>query len=293
MLVNSGILVFFEGEKETNQNRMGKRPGIRRFLLVLMLSGLFPAAGTGQILNIDRLSMYSDTMASRDWYTLFSAGFMISKQKVEVIQFNTSLDLTWLRKRNPLMILSKVDYTSSGGFDIINSGFGHIRYRIMGRHGIHPEFFLQYQWDAIRGLENRSLLGSNLRFDLQKDSLGSLFLAAGMMYERENWNYYAVPDDRQPADPGVIETERIKLNLYLKVVRKLGRNTDLSVIAYYQATPDDELFKPRISTSLVWHFNISQWLGFRLQANSLYDFAPVVPIRKHYFDLSNALTITF
>ena len=53
----------------------------------------------------------------------------------------------------------------------------------------YVEGFIQNEFDDLRELENRQLIGGGLRFDIDNSSFfDSLFVGTGAMYEKEVYN---------------------------------------------------------------------------------------------------------
>jgi hypothetical protein len=81
------------------------------------------------------------------------------------------------------------------------------------------------------------------------------------------------------------------LNSYLRLDWKASENSDLALNVFIQTRPG--YFKPRIAPHLQWNINAGKYVVFSINFTGIYDDAPVVPIDKFYYSLSNSLLIKF
>jgi hypothetical protein len=217
-------------------------------------------------------------------------GLNINQEDETVINLKISADLTYLIRKDLLILLSEYDLNSTQNVKLVNAGFTHLRYRFNRESNLQPELFIQFQWNGIRGMKSRFLAGENLRFLLNKDSLNISYFALGLMYELETWDYRGVPANESPFNPQDVHTNYIKLNFYYNIDWKIRENVDFSFIVYIQSKPNADIIYPRISPSAQLNFGISEKLSFSFIMNAQYDRKPVVPIRNFYYNLSSAIT---
>ncbi len=247
----------------------------------------------GQIINIDK----TDT-SKYDKKTViklnFGSGLEIDKQKNTVYDASNALDLSLQKSKELLVLATGFRFTYNGPEDILNTGFVHLRYRHDYNNKIHPEAFVQYQWDTKRGIEYRTLGGANIRWNNYLHPKFNLILATGLMYEQERWNYTAVVDSVDiPTNTKTVETKYIKSNSYMKFEIKVSDNSDLFFTTFIQTRPDKFFIYPRIANVLKWNVNVTKHVAIELNFNSIYDTRPTVAISKFYFSFSDMITVKF
>ncbi len=164
----------------------------------------------------------------------------------------------------------------------------HLRWRPSYKATLHPESFVQYQWDDGLGMIHRFVAGENLRYSFWHQHMWQLTAAAGIMYEREIWNYNAVDSAKIPPNPMNQKSSELKLNTYIKLDGKVSASSNLSVIVFYQSAFSD-FGRPRISGVINFTTDISKHFALGIQYNGLYDAGPVVPIVQFYYNYSSSL----
>lgn len=264
------------------------RASIRCTFAWILFSG-----GTGlvaQVLQTDLISTYrgSDSGA---FNALFQFNFSVEQQLNTVVNLGAGADFLWNTGADALILASRAKVTYAGDLRVTNSGYGHLRYR---RNRVAPagvDLFTQYQWDGPRGMESRFLLGGNLRYVLTADTSGSVDIAGGLMYEFEHWVYDGIAESDRPADQSPVRVSHPRINTYVRFTRQISNGFRLLLMNYLQARTDSGFDKPRIATALQFDIAISGNLSLTVSYNSIYDFAPVVPIRRFYFDISNGIML--
>ncbi|HVZ56073.1 MAG TPA: DUF481 domain-containing protein [Chitinophagaceae bacterium] len=257
----------------------------------LVITFLFVKLGgtaSAQIINIDK----TDTTAYQHhsvWNASFSVGLEVDKQKTTLLDATNYADLA-LQHAHELFIFSASNrITSNGDKSYLNTGYVHLRWRHDYKDQLHPESYLQYQWDENRGMVHRLVGGANLRYNFWHRRRWELTFATGLMYENERWDYAAVDSAKIPANPSDRTTSLLKSNNYLKWEGKLSATSDISLILYYQAR-FSAFFEPRVAGSFTYNVHISRHFSLGVKYNSLYDVRPVVPLPRFYYSLSTNLT---
>ena len=243
-----------------------------------------------QILNIDK-SDTSEYVSKGKINFNFSTGLEIDKQKITLYDATNTAEMLLQKNRELFILAGSYRFTYNGPDDILNAGYIHLRYRHNYKNIFQPETFLQYQWDNKRGLMYRALTGANIRYNLWKGDKWDFNAGLGMMYEEEKWNYDGVDSSKIPANAVPILNKLIKLNSYLRLDWKASENSNLSLNIFIQSRPND--IKPRIAPHFQWNVNAGKHIGFVFSFTGIYDDAPVVPIDKIYFGLSNSIIINF
>jgi hypothetical protein len=245
----------------------------------------------GQILNAE--AFQSQNEPTEKWRGQTAFGINLDKQSSLVYSVFTDVDVSYRIKDKSLLSASRLRVSGSGENLLLNGGFAHFRLRDNTGKLLLLEHYTQYQWDGVRGLKNRFILGSNLRQRLQHDTLGSLYAGFGMFYEFEQWGYGAVPLVRRPTDLGDMNNSLLKFNLYMRFFRQIAQNLRFGSTFYYQARPEYFFSDYRLAGNFELIFQVNRNFEFRLNYDGIYDTAPVVPIDNFYFTLTNRFVYRF
>jgi len=196
------------------------------------------------------------------------------------------LETGWLGHRSMgVFAVAQTTLAVSGKILIQNEGFFQVRYRDFDRHKTSPDFFAQFQWNGLWGLEDRRLAGINVRHRIAERRNADCYLSLGIFYQVEKWNYAGVDDSTQiPPHASTIADNRLRLNSQIKVARNVAEKVDFILESFVQtnlpftgSTPGLRWF---MFGSIAWH------LAERVQLAWTYDHifqaTPLVPIRKLY-----------
>lgn len=260
-----------------------------RFLVSLLLLPFFTQA---QILNIDKVDT-SAYVNKKVFAFNFGTGLEVDRQQATVWDMSNSLDASLQKMKELLIFSSGYRFTYNGPSDILNTGYFHLRFRHDYKNTLHPESYLQYQWDTKLGMNRRALAGANIRWNNYLHPKLNLIVATGFFFEDEKWDYSAVPPADIPAHAHDIENKYIRSNSYIKFEFKAGDRCDLFFTTYFQFRPDKNYASYRIANTVKWSAEIAKHLNFELNFNSVYDAHPVVPIEHYYYSLQNTLVLKF
>lgn len=256
------------------------------FFFFLLLSSITKA----QILHADGFGRPVDS--THHFKGALDAGMSINKQNSVIVSFDAKGDLSYWHLNNVLICTNAYALFSTGSKSLINGGFSHLRYRMHIHKKLQPEFFAQYQLDNIRGMKERLLTGSNLRYKIVENKNAAIFASLGAMYEFEKWDYSGIRPDATPK-PDTIRNHFIKLNSYVSYRQKFNENVNMNLIFYFQSRPDSYFIVPRVSAEAHFNFKVSKHIALVLHANLFYDAAPPVPIYKLYYTFINRFVVTF
>jgi hypothetical protein len=249
-----------------------------------------PLKGTTQVLNADRASSTADS--AKKWMLALQGAIDYSSEK-RLFDLDIKADITRLLKNNRLIsLLFSNEFEKKVGGNLQNNGFYHLRFRDNDTRKISAEYFTQYQWDDLRGMLSRYLIGSNIRFRLKETSTFDLYIGIGLMYEWEKWNYDGVSQNKVPTvHPLFLKTPLLKINQYVKVSTKLFKTTEMTVTNFFQARPDKHIITPRIANFFQWNIPVTKKFGLNLNFESIYDADPIVPIDHFYFSYSTGFRL--
>lgn len=244
-----------------------------------------------QILNAE--AFQSQNEPTQKWKGQTAFGFNLDKQSTLIYSVFTDVDVSYRIKSKSLLSASRLRLTGNGEDLLLNGGFVHFRLRDNTGKLLLIEHYTQYQWDGVRGLKNRYLLGSNIRQRLQHDTLGSLYAGFGLFYEFEQWGFGAVPGGRRPVDLSDVSKNLLKFNVYVRFFRQIASNLRFGSTFYYQARPEYFFNEYRLAGNLELIFQVNRNFEFRLNYDGIYDTQPVVPIDNFYFTLANRFIYRF
>lgn len=265
-----------------------------KFLLTFILAVVSLSVTTvsrAQILNAE--AFQSQNEPTQKWRGQTAFGFNLDKQASLIYSMFTDVDVSYRIKDKSLLSASRLRVTGNGDDLLLNGGFVHFRLRDNTGKLLLLEHYTQYQWDGVRGLKNRYLLGSNIRQRLQHDTLGSLYAGFGAFYEFEQWGFGAVPRERRPLNLTDVSKHLLKFNVYLRFFRQIAPNLRFGSTFYYQARPEYFFKDYRLAGNLELIFQVNRNFEFRLNYDGIYDTAPIVPIDKFYFTLANRFVYRF
>ena len=158
--------------------------------------------------------------------------------------------------------------------DFSNKGFGQIRAVKQVLSRIQVESFLQKEFNYFIDLENRELIGGNVRFNPFK----KFFIATGTMYEKEVYKSKE-------------EQNFMKSTSYINYSMQPMEKVTIVNVLYYQFKLE-EIDNYRILWDGKLSFQGSDWLSFYLSCNYRYDISKINP-GSSYFEIINGLGFRF
>jgi putative salt-induced outer membrane protein YdiY len=142
------------------------------------------------------------------------------------------------------------------------------------------EAFEQIQFDAIRQIDKRFLLGLGIRHKLVSTELTLLNLGASMMYENEKFK----------DEPQTINDPRF--NFYGNVKIQFLKNASVGTIFYYQ--PQSTKFSTfRLSSITILTISLSKHFAFKAKFDLNYDNGLLPDVPKLVYEFKNALAYKF
>ncbi len=232
-----------------------------------------------QILNFNKRLLQNDTIP---WLGQIRVYFTFIDQEVKVANMGYNFDIVRKFKKHSLMAISKLSFASSDSEILLSDGYAHLRF-IFNRHKrFGEEVFGQTQYNAIRGMDDRNLVGAGFRFlFINKEKYG-LIAGTAVMQEWENWTY----------NGELTSTNLTKSSNYIMLFADVNRQFHFNIASYYQATYTS-FFTPRISLEVNLNLNITKKLTFTSNFIMYYDNLPVVPIDNFVYKFKNGLGYRF
>lgn len=201
-------------------------------------------------------------------------------QQIWQVSNNTKLLYQW--KRHRILVFSDFGLVQSANNDLINRGFGHLRYNfhLTKSKAITMETFQQVQYNRVQKIDVRALSGSGFRFRIfQKDSI-ELFTGAAAMYEYEEVQEQPIPN------------RDLRLSSYVSLDYQISKSLSWNNIVYFQplATNWSDF---RLTNQSTFKVALNEYLTLNLLFSLLEDTNPPVGIPSTIISIQNGLAFTF
>lgn len=243
---------------------------------IMICNGMFLQA---QLVNVEK----SRKEAKPGFQGHVDMNLALNQNTRRIFETGTSAHIQYHRNRHTVLILNNLNFMRVEEDDLINNGFQHLRYNYtLGQGFVTIEALTQHQYNSIRLLQRRFLVGGGPRFRmLETDYLG-VYLAPLVILEDEKFN-----------DAAKTRTEKFKGNFILAVTYDLDERINFSHTTYYQ--PHFAAFSEfRLSSDsglefLFWEKKFSFIVTFSLA----YDSHPLEDIPNMFYTLRNGIKYSF
>ena len=244
-----------------------------------------------QVLNIDREDGNDTIKKKVKCYSSFS--FSLDKQKNDLIDFTNSTELDYFAKKERVFIfLEQVEMNFTGKTTLENNGYFQIRYRDNDTRKLYPDYFIQYQWNGILGMEHRGLGGVNLRIRWFEKTKSDLYTSIGFFYEKERWNPFLNDFSFLSETTEIVNRTLIRLNLSTKFAFKISENIDFSGSTFIQFPMNSYFKNPRWFFDFNLNLNVNKYLSFVIHYDHNFDKYRPLPISDFYYNLRSGLQIS-
>lgn len=263
---------------------------MRITLLIFVL--LLSRNSLSQILNIDRENG-QDTVPKKVT-AAFGFSFIGDKQRRNVIEFTNTSELVIRVKKDRIVIFNGLtDLIFNGSTILENNGFFQLRFRDNDKRKFYPDFFTQYQWNGIQGMEYRALAGVNARFRFLEKRRSDLYVSIGSFYEAEKWNPFLKSYSFSKDSSDIVYRNLFRLNLTTKFAFKIGKHIDFSGISYLQFPINEFFGSPRWFFDSNLNYEVNKHLSMVLHYDHNLDNYRPLPIENYYYNLSFGFQIRF
>ncbi|MFM6947017.1 MAG: DUF481 domain-containing protein [Flavobacteriales bacterium] len=259
-----------------------------KYLFVFCFFHLFISNCCSQILFLDRENA-SDTL-HRKFTGLIDLTITADKQRKDIIELTQQSEFDWkVKKSNVVILLTHTDFVFNGPVVLENNGYFQIRFRDNDTKKVAPDYFLQYQWNGITGLQNRAIAGLNARFRFWDDRKDDFYSSAGLFYEYEKWNPFLINYAFGGSSLQMTERNLLRLNLSLKTAFQLHNGIDFSFITYLQSPLNaglKNIFAARWSVDSQINFQLNKHLFFNIKYNHNLDYFRPLPIDVFFYSFT-------
>ena len=244
-----------------------------------------------QVLNIDREG--SEDTIPKKIKAFFGFSFSSDKQKKNLLDFNNTSEINYFFSKNYVgLFLAKTDLALNGKTINENNGYFQFRIRDNDKRKVAPDVFIQYQWNGILGLNDRSLGGLNARFKFLENRKSDLYIGLGAFYEVENWNpfisAYAYSNSNVQSK---VHREMFRLNMMAKFALKISKNIDFAGISYLQSPLNSNFSKPRWFFDSNLNLIVNKHISFNIHYDHNLDLYRALPIENYYYSLTTGIQI--
>ena len=264
---------------------------VNAFLAILFIL-VFSLKANAQVLNIDRENG-QDTLKSMLRFTS-SLSFSSDKQKSNLIDVSNSNEFDFFTKKNQVLILlAQTEFSYVGKKALENNGYFQARFRDNDTRQFYPDFFIQYQWNGIQGMEYRRLGGCNLRLRWLEKKRSDLYTNIGLFYESEKWNPFLTAYSFAKDDFKITDRNLVRLNTSAKFAIKLGEKMDISGSMFIQFPINSHFLNPRWFTDCNLNFDLNKHVSFLVHYDHNFDTYRPLPIEKYYYNLITGIQLKF
>ncbi len=213
--------------------------------------------------------------ASADWRT----------GNIEYLQLTATPLARYRNGKHFIVGLATANRRTNNGDIIISRFFEHLRYRYDLSESILGEVFVQHEFDALKRLELRALVGGGPKFNLVNKKSVTLDLGISYMLE-----YEKLQNDGN-TDSGVTDFQH-RNSTYIVAGYKLDDRVKLSESVYVQPRLTDANDIRALSESELT-FQLTKHLSFTSSFTLAYDSRPPNSIEKLDTTLKSSITFKF
>jgi len=249
---------------------------IATLVIFIMSIGILSNA---QILNFNKRALQNDSVK---WLGQVNVFFNAISQEITVSDMGYNFDVVRKFDKHSVMAISKLSFASSDGEILLSDGYAHVRGVFNRNNKFSEEVFGQTQYNAIRGLDDRNLLGIGVRYLVFDKEKYGILVGVGFIQEWENWTYNEM----------LTSKSLLKTSNYISFYGDVNEQFNFNVISYYQASLNS-IFNPRLSLEINLNLKITEKLKFTSSVTIDYDNKPVVPIDNYVMKFKNGLGYRF
>ena len=253
---------------------VGKEKLVMIAILIISSQTLF-----GQVVNIEKKRKEN----TNGFQGTIGLGFYLLDNGSKVIQFTNNIDLQYNTGAHTFLLINDFSLMTIDEESIVNSGFQHLRYNytIKDSSFLTLEILGQHQYNPIKLLAQRFILGAGPRFRIFEVEKANLFAAIPVFYEYEKLS-----------NSTSSITRLWRLDAYIALKWKINENLKIGTITYYQPAFKD-FTDYRISSETIFTLKITNKLDFSTGFEVTYDSQPPIGIQKLFYYWRNKLKYSF
>ena len=257
------------------------------FFFLLLAVSLWVISASGQMLLTEGLTNVVDTSRRIQGSIAPELGFRTEKKEVFTLKNTSNVNIMVGRKR-ALTILNKLELNTYGRAIQVSDGFVHVEYRNLVSPYIELYPYTEAQWAGSRGMQIRTIVGTQIRLRLIQSKHLVWTTGAGFFYEYEKWEDKEITEGRNRA-----ETHKVKAQLFTSFKIAMGESFELITSGYYQGILNERFLLPRLAVGVDLKYKLTTHFALWGSYAFFYDKDPPIKISKVYTTLSSGLQISF
>lgn len=248
-----------------------------------LLLGLMVFLGCSSFLNAQLVNIEKSRKDPKDGFQgLIGVDISLTKNTRQILETGTVTQVQYHKNRHTVLLLNNLRFMRVEDDDLINNGFQHLRYNYLLRDSVTIfEVFTQHQYNSIRLLQRRFLLGVGPRFRIFDTGRFDLYLAPLVMFEHERFN-----------DEQNTQTDKFKGDFYISTSYEIEERITFSHTTYYQ--PDfNKIDQFRVASETGFEFTVNEVFSFVATFDLAYDSHPRGDIPELFYTLKNGIKYEF
>jgi hypothetical protein len=262
-----------------------------RSVILWALAICCPFYAQSQILRVDKNHLESDSAGYRTLtadinYSLDNRS-VSATEKLVYSRLSSRVDMLYVTKKQAFILVNSIEYFKGSNSTPFSTGYAHFRINFRRQHPVSLETYAQIQYDGVRRMRLRNLLGGGFRFTVADKENVDIHMGTGLMYERETWR----ETEGDPASD--FHKALLKTSSYVGLELNLADHSQFTLWGLHQMGYDqaEAIFRNRYAGEAVLSFHITKRLTWINRFSYFYDVRPVIPINQAYFQLVNGLRI--
>ena len=134
---------------------------MKKIATLVVLYFAIIGSSNAQILNFNKGLLQNDSVK---WLGQVNIFFNAIAQEVSVANMGYNFDVVRKFERHSIMAISKLSFATSDSEILLSDGYAHLRGVFNRNKKFSEELFAQIQYNAIRGLNDRNLIGFGFRY---------------------------------------------------------------------------------------------------------------------------------
>ena len=246
-----------------------------KILLIIFSLLTITSVSYSQVVNIEARRLRTE---KDGWAGEAGADFFILKEVSMVYAVEGKAQIQFKKDRSLVLFLSDFGLIKADETDFQNSGFQHIRYNYKVSAGfLRWEAFTQAQFNKVRDIKLRALLGTGPRFKLYDSEKMRFYAASLYMYEYEERERERLID----------RTNRI--SSYFSYTFDIGKLLFFGTVYYQPNISNFDDYRIAYQTDL--EFEIFERFKFVTKYRLLYDTVPPPSVPNTSYSLSNGFKV--
>ncbi len=252
---------------------------VKKILIILLLSIIYQLNTYSQVVNIEK-----KRKENQNGFTgVVNLGFDLVENAKHIIKFHNGFDIQYKKNAHALILLNELKIMKVDENDLINDGFQHLRYNYTFKDSsfLTYEAFVQHQYNTIKLIERRFLIGAGFRYRIINEKPASVYLGTLCMYEYEQ---------RSNEERELLENARA--TSYISISWDILDNLYLRHISYYQ--PLLTYFKNyRIASETSLNIKVNDLIFFKMALKINLESHPSKGVKNTFYVWENALQFKF